>query len=578
LNHPLVSPVAATLFGGVPLDTLERSLRHLARRQFAAGTVVISEGDRLREMYIVETGDADVSVVDRWGSAHHVNRVGPGDVLGEMSMFTGRTASATVRALQDLTVIVLSDLEFHELADAFPRLYHNLGAIVSRKLYRADRLRLDTPPTGAVTVLDGESEPLAGYGLASSLAWHARAPVLLIAFGTECERALGCFAAADASAERCLSAVLEGSSCAAEPRAHVLLAAGHACFAASPLAHTLDRLTDCFKHVLVQGPTFSSVAARHLPSIGRLNEMDEQALFTGLLPPTTAAGRALGWAARDLAGLKVGVALGAGGMRGFAHVGVLAALAKAQIPVDFVAGCSVGALVGALFAVGRTPEEIAELLARGGATGLRPTVSIHSLLSDAPLRRWGQQVIGSSCIEDLSPRLAIVAADILTGDEVVFRRGPLWPAVLASCAIPGVLPAQRMGRRVLVDGGVVDPVPAGVVAEMGADVIFAVNLRADRRVRRIEEAATEPLGRAPSVVEVVTRSIEIMQSRVATPKSTTSIVIEPECAGALSWDFRQFARGLRYVSSGQAAVEQSMPRIATVLPWVDWRAAATNSL
>jgi hypothetical protein len=142
-------------------------------------------------------------------------------------------------------------------------------------------------------------------------------------------------------------------------------------------------------------------------------------------------------------------------------------------------------------------------------------VSIHSLFSDAPLRRWGEKVIGPCCIEDLSPSLAIVTADILTGDEVVFRRGPLWPAVLASCAIPGVLPAQRIGGRVLVDGGLVDPVPVSVAADMGANVVLAVNLCADQRLRRTEEAATQPLGRAPSVVEVITRAVEIMQSRVA---------------------------------------------------------------
>jgi CRP-like cAMP-binding protein len=258
-------PPAAVVFDGVPPDAVERSLRYLERRHFPSGTVVITEGDRVHGMYIVEAGTADVLVAERRGSAHHVNRGGPGDVLGEMSLFTRRPASATVRALEDLTVIVMSAAEFHELGDSFPRLYQNLGGIVSRKLYRADRLRLDTSPAGAIALKGGESEPLAGYGLAASLAWHVRAPVLLIAF-RDSELPLAPFASIGTRAEGWLAAALEGGPFLAEPRAHVLLASDQACFAAEQLPHTLERLADCFKHVLLQGASFSACATRHVPT------------------------------------------------------------------------------------------------------------------------------------------------------------------------------------------------------------------------------------------------------------------------------------------------------------------------
>jgi CRP-like cAMP-binding protein len=136
LSQPPLTTHAATIFDGLPPDALDRILGRLTRRHFASGTIVIAEGDRLHEMYIVEAGVADVTVADRRGSPHHVLVV-PGDVLGEMSLFTGRAASATVRALEDLTVTVVTEAEFHDLGDAFPRLYQNLGAIVSRKLYHA---------------------------------------------------------------------------------------------------------------------------------------------------------------------------------------------------------------------------------------------------------------------------------------------------------------------------------------------------------------------------------------------------------------------------------------------------------
>jgi cyclic nucleotide-binding protein len=104
--------------------------------RFAATTVCLAWLDERRCQFmlglgaglgLVETGRAEVTLVDRRGASHHVNLVGPGDVLGEMSIFTGRPASATVRALEDLSVIVLTKDEFHELGDAFPRLYQNLG-------------------------------------------------------------------------------------------------------------------------------------------------------------------------------------------------------------------------------------------------------------------------------------------------------------------------------------------------------------------------------------------------------------------------------------------------------------------
>jgi NTE family protein len=568
LTQLLIPAPTAAIFDGVPVEALEDRLRQFGRRRFGAGSIAIAEGDRVHEMYVIESGSADVSVLDRRGASHQVNRVGPGDVLGEMSLFTGRPASATVRAIDDLVVVVVSEGAFHELGYAFPRLYQNLGAIVSRKLYHSDRLRLDSSPAGAVTLVDHDSDALGGYALAASLAWHVRAPVLLIAFGEASEEALGPFAAEEELADRFLPGILEGSLRLAQHRAYVLLASRGQWFVPERILHTLDRLTDHFKHVLVQGASLAGVPTLRLPPLGRLAHADEQALSAGLLPPTTAAGRTLGRAAREIARLQVGVALGAGGTKGFAHVGVLAALARAGVPIDFLAGSSVGALVGALFALGHTPDRIAELLERGGGVAARPVVSIRSLFSDAPLRRLGEELMGARRIEELSPTFAIVAADILTGEEVVFRRGPLCPAILASSAIPGVLPAQRMGGRVLVDGGIVDPVPAGVVADMGADVVLAVNLKGERGARRTDEAAAQPLGRAPAIVEVITRSIEIMQSRLAAPESASTIVIEPRCVGAASWDLRRFARGVRYVECGEAAVKRVLPHIAAALPWV----------
>src|SRR5439155_19545057 len=114
-------------------------------------------------------------------------------------------------------------------------------------------------------------------------------------------------------------------------------------------------------------------------------------------------------------------------------------------------------------------------------------------------------------IEDLDVPLALVAADLTTGREVVFRRGLLRVAALASMAIPGIYPPVRMGEHVLVDGGIVNPVPNSVASSMGADVVIAVSLGRPATQPVPDLEAVEEKGRLPSLLHTITRSVEVMQ-------------------------------------------------------------------
>src|SRR4051794_14371665 len=115
----------ATLFEGLPTKELVSVLDGLEPRQFPAGAIVLGEGDTARKIYVVQSGKADVFIADRHGREHCVGHVGPGATLGEMSLFTGQPASATVRATTELEVLVLSEAQFHHAAAVFPRLYFN---------------------------------------------------------------------------------------------------------------------------------------------------------------------------------------------------------------------------------------------------------------------------------------------------------------------------------------------------------------------------------------------------------------------------------------------------------------------
>lgn len=178
---------------------------------------------------------------------------------------------------------------------------------------------------------------------------------------------------------------------------------------------------------------------------------------------------------------KIGLALSGGGARGFAHVGVLKAFGEYDIPVDMIAGTSAGSIVGGALAAGMSVDQIIAMAGRVGWTNMtRPSLSPLGLLSNAPLGKFIEREFPVSKFEDLKIPFAAVACDFEKGEEVVFKgSGDLAFAIRASCAVPGVFaPLTDTDDRMLVDGGVVSPMPTTAVRQMGADIVIAVDLLA----------------------------------------------------------------------------------------------------
>jgi len=163
---------------------------------------------------------------------------------------------------------------------------------------------------------------------------------------------------------------------------------------------------------------------------------------------------------------------------------------------------------------------------------------------------------------------AVVAADLETGREVVFRRGLLWLAVLGSSSIPGIHPAVGIGPYTTVDGGIVNPVPGSAATAMGADKVLAVRLGRPRPAADDNAEAQERLGRGPSAIETILRSVDLMQATIRGQRSPATIVIAPECEEVPAIGLRRFSLGRRYIEAGEAAVEAAVPRIAAALPWM----------
>ena len=177
----------------------------------------------------------------------------------------------------------------------------------------------------------------------------------------------------------------------------------------------------------------------------------------------------------------IGLALSGGGARGFAHVGVLKSLVENDIPIDFVAGTSAGSFVGGAFAAGMSPDDI--IAAGMGFNWFRIaglSYSPRGLLSNAKIRDFFSQHFPDGTFEGLKLPFAAVACDLDSGEEVLLKgQGDFTVAIRASCAIPGVFaPVDDGTGRLLIDGGVVSPVPINAIKQFGPDIVIAVDLMA----------------------------------------------------------------------------------------------------
>ena len=589
---------ARTLFDGLPPEPLEELLGSLERRRFPAGSVVVSEGDTTRLLYVVQSGGAEVLVTDRSGAERRVGRIRRGATIGEMAAFTGQPATATVRATDDLDVLVLDEQDLEQLGGRFPDVYRNLGAILADRLARTNRLAASARQ-GRLVALTGEGgPPLLPYLLAASVAWHTRARTALVVLDApapELERLAAAGAGTDADGRP-------------EARADILLVAAARDFTSHSIPFSVEDLFQRYDHVLVLAASMPSrlgtarevglgeagtpsgsegagvLAVRGwgraparvgpdargvllVPEPGR-DELAE--LETGLLSTRGPAGRAIGWAARDVAGLKVGLALGAGSFRGYAHAGVLHVLERAGLGVDYAAGTSIGAAVAGLHALGRSTGEIVQTLDACADAVFRPTFPLRSFLSSRALAAVIRDLGEGRLIEELPLPFAAVAADVDTQQEIVFRRGDLAVAVTASISIPGIYPAVRVGHRTVVDGGVLDPVPAGVVAAMGADQVVGVKLGGPPGEPVADAVATPGRrGRTPVALALVLRSIEIMQARIETQPTAPTVLLAPSFEGIPPAGLRRFkANGRLYVERGIEAAEAALPRLRAALPWL----------
>jgi NTE family protein len=246
----------------------------------------------------------------------------------------------------------------------------------------------------------------------------------------------------------------------------------------------------------------------------------------------------------------IGLALGGGFARGIAHVGVLRVLEEAGIPIKFVAGTSVGALIGAAYCSGLSPDELEEMALRVRfKTFARWTLSRHGFATNQRMIGFLNGALKAKTFEELRIPLAVTATDLNTGEGVVFGSGPLIEPVRASCAYPGMFLPVNIGGRWLVDGMLAHAVPTRPLRAMGAEKVLAVHLKG-------KFAA----GAAPRhLFDVIGQCFSIAQD-MSSPawKQAADLIVEPDVDG---FEYDAFAQSSALIRCGEVAMRAALPAV-----------------
>lgn len=290
---------------------------------------------------------------------------------------------------------------------------------------------------------------------------------------------------------------------------------------------------------------------------------------------------------------RIGLALGSGSARGWSHIGVIRTLEEAGYAPDVVCGTSIGALVGAIYAAGRLDwlEDWVRKLTWSGTVAMLDLKMGGGLIEGGKLLKFFREHSQDPDFADLPKAFGCVATELATGREVWLREGPVIDAVRASMALPGLFTPTQQEDRLLVDGGLVNPIPVSLCRAMGADLVIAVDLNWDLIGRRNRTASTDgmavaelpkagvlatvlgklrPAPRAPagsgtempSLLDVLGTSLNIMQVRITQSRMAgepADVMVRPRLSDIAAMDFHRAAAA---IAEGERAAQQVLPLLA----------------
>jgi NTE family protein len=627
-----VTVQANLLFQGLSPGEINDITAPLPRRHLNAGDVLFHEGDPGAIMYLVVSGIIEIYTT-RAGEDVSIRTFMPGSYFGELTLIGRSTRSASARAIEDSVLIEIDGDALATITGNYPAVVGNISRVLAEQLVATTRTLVHVEHGELVMIvvprlrerhefvsylLDAaaalsrgqmaklgphwlfpEAEHVAGAirdhvrpesgpnGVVSSFAYRAGAllearaghdavrlmvdyfrrwwPRTVIVIGDEERRWYELamplvdrvFVVGTAEEIAAWPIVSSGER---QPRIEAVPIVGH-----------VPWRRDAFR--LLRPAGFSQPLI-WLPNLDLPGASFDPAHLTDLSLPHQ---RGVLRLARALAKARVGLALGAGGARGMAHMGALRYLEERGIPVDAFAGTSIGSMVGGGFAVGNDSRSGEAYMHNWMQTGyrrlMRPAFSLRAVLSGKEIDNLCHDLFGSRHFIDLPTPLTAIAADLASGRSINVKTGKVARAVRASMSIPGMFPPVLMGPYVLVDGGVANPVPSDALEELGADIKIVVNISCspedlERWAR--EEGTTPPVrtiqgGRPPNIFDAYSAAFGMAVSeRAAFSETEADVYIRPRFL-VTSW--REFAHGPEHLRRGYEAAQRVASQVDQAVPW-----------
>ncbi|MBI4335140.1 MAG: patatin-like phospholipase family protein [Candidatus Omnitrophica bacterium] len=601
--------------------------------------IIYNEGEPASALYCLVSGRVRVFTKDKYGSPTTLEYLHRGSYFGIISLLTGDNHSVTAQVVNDAMVLKIPKEGFDRVLREVPRLAIHFSSTLSRRLKRKDMGQKTVFESTIIAVYAPPSEPGgAGYAgdIAEALSRQTRKEVILLKTaggekeGFEFKDIFFDEARIKQGVTRHESGIsvlrLSNGDKIKPGRAQVVSLLSYLTNLYDYCVIDLPNRRDEFVFtILAQSDLIHIITDNDIKNIGAAKNLadelhsgtrqpserimfildeargrPEQADITGFRVYATLPDRkrneqgyrlAVRRIARQIGGVLVGLALGSGAALGLTQIGVIKVLEKEGIPIDMVAGSSVGALIGAFWAAGMTAADMERIALenkkRMAVFNFRDLIfPVRGLISDAKAMFFLKMYLGNRTFYDIKFPLKIVAAGLNDRREIVLESGELAAAVRASISIPGIYEPVKINGAYVIDGGVVNPVPVSVLLRMNVRKIIAVNTLPSQedversllieKKRRQKETA-EVLGRGalrrlafgardrltryftPNVLDIIVNSIQAMEYSMAqTSCKQADVAIHPDLAGC-SW--RDFLNPEPFIALGEEACLRALPDI-----------------
>lgn len=538
-------------FSELPDDVLEAISRRLQREHYHKGATVFLQGEPADRMYIIESGQ--VKVVSDEGSREKVHAyLGSGNFFGEMGVLLGEKRSATVRVVIDVSLLVLLKNDLDLLLEEYPAIALTISRELGRRLGRTIQTPIQREEFNIVAAVGPATPTLARF-----LGQITGEDVFMFDLG----------GLANISPDRTSLA-----------RDHVTMSNLGDPIDVETLPLRLGELVQKYYWVMLAVPPYETpltLKAMDLADVTIDVSQTENTWLKSVAPRgywhAGLQDESVRRLARKIAQKQVGIALSSGNARGMAHIGVLQVLEEEDIPIDMIAATSAGAVFGALYAAGRSIKEVIEF-----AVDIQNKYNFFSgfrfwdlrfpprtgLLKGGQILNYFRQQLMDKSFDDLEIPMNIVAADVISGEEIVFDHGPVAEAVRASMSVIGVLEPAYNSGRFLIDGGAVNPVPSQLLADKGMDVIIASNVipSLEDRLHRREQKRE---GRAPNVIGILMGAMEIMESEIIkTRMGPVDVLIQPQVG---MYSTLEYDKVLEIIKRGEDAARQQVATLKRLL-------------